>query len=289
MRRALVAGLVLVIVALAGRSAWRTPTAALLRLKLALDRHDLGAVMEAVDAEALADQALTALLDEPAGDAERIRLVVRGDGAWLPAISSAREYLRLRIERDVARLVEDPGRLRPVSWTDLRRSIATVRRSGAVAHVVFAGGEGTEYALRLRWSRGRWRIVAVERDGAALLRAGAPISTSPVCDCSAPAPPPAAETEPPDQEARRRSRSPRRPFARRLSNGSWAVQVSSTTDAIEAELEREWLAGRGEEAFVMPAEIRGTTWQRVLVGGYATRAEAEASLARLRRLDTAVP
>jgi cell division protein FtsN len=67
------------------------------------------------------------------------------------------------------------------------------------------------------------------------------------------------------------------------------VQVSSTTDAIEAELEREWFAERGQSAFVMPAEVGGTRWQRVLVGRYATRAEAEASLSRLRDLDVGVP
>jgi cell division protein FtsN len=88
---------------------------------------------------------------------------------------------------------------------------------------------------------------------------------------------------------RPRSRGPRRAFARRLSTGGWAVQVSSTTDALEAEMEREWFAGRGQSAFVMPAEVRGTRWQRVMIGRYATRVEAEASLARLRDLDVGVP
>lgn len=313
MRRALVAGVVLVSVVLAARSAWRTPTVALVRLKMALDRHDLEAVMDAVDTRALADQALSALLEEPAGDSERVRLVVRGEGAWLPAVSSARDYLRLRVERDLAAFVEDPEHfLPPVSWTALQRSIATLRRSGAVAQGVVELEEGKEYVVRLRWSGGRWRIVAVERDGAGLLRVGAPVAASPACDCnpatvspSVPATPSGhderfAPADPlplakpvvlslPPPLPRPRHRAARLPFARRMTNGSWTVQVSSTTDAVEAELEREWLAHRGEEAFVMPAAVRGTTWQRVLVGGYPTRAEAEAGLARLRSLDTAVP
>jgi hypothetical protein len=67
------------------------------------------------------------------------------------------------------------------------------------------------------------------------------------------------------------------------------VQVSSTTDPVEAEIERDWFEERGQSAFVMSADVRGTRWQRVLVGRYATRAEAEASVARLRDLEVGVP
>lgn len=306
MRAGLIAGVVLVVAVLTAVLAWRTPTAALVRLKLALDRHDLTSVTAAIDADALADEALAALLEEPANGTDRIRLVLRGDGAWLPAIASARDYLRLRVERDVERLVEDPEHMLRVSWGELRRALATLRRSGAIAHVLFARDEGTQYVVRLRWGGGRWRIVAVERDGGGLLLAGAPLPATPACDCSAacatpalPVAPPAAPpgyderfvpAEPVVFPARRpRHRRPRQAFSRRLNGGHWAVQVSSTTDAAQAELEREWLAQRGQSAFVMTADVRGTTWQRVLVGRYATRAEAEASLTRLRVLEAGVP
>jgi hypothetical protein len=281
------------------------------RLKLALDRHDLGSVMAAVDGDALADQALAALLEEPAPGTDRIRLVLRGDGAWLPAIASARDYLRLRVEQDVQRLVEDPEQMLRVSWTAFRRSLDTLGRSGNIAQVVFARDDGTQYVVHLRWSAGRWRIVAVERDGGGLLLAGAPASACQPCECgvlSTPALPDTPATSPPERDEhfvpaeplppaepvlfsppRRRGRGPRRAFARRLLTGGWAVQVSSTTDLAEAELERAWFAERGQSAFVVPAEVRGTVWQRVLVGRYATRAEAEASLVRLRNLEVGVP
>jgi len=69
--------------------------------------------------------------------------------------------------------------------------------------------------------------------------------------------------------------------------GNRAVLIGLVAGVFQVQLEREWLADRGQSAFVMPADVRGTTWQRVLVGRYPTRAEAEASLARLRDLDAA--
>jgi hypothetical protein len=307
------AGIVLVAAVLAGRAFWTTPSVALFRLKLALDRHDLGAVMAAVDADALADQALAAMLEEPMDGTDRIRLVLRGDGAWLPAIASARDYLRLRVEQDVQRLVEDPEEMLRVSWTEFRRSLDTLEPTGAIARFMFERDEGTRYAVHLRWSAGRWRIVAVERDGGGLLLAGTPVAavTPPACECgllATPAlavPPPVASPErdehfapadplPPAEPVafsppKPRRRGPSRAFARQLSSGSWAVQVSSTTDPVEAEIERDWFEERGQSAFVMSADVRGTRWQRVLVGRYATRAEAEASVARLRDLEVGVP
>ena len=310
MRRGLMAGVALVAVLLAGRAVWRSPTVALVRLKLALDRHDLGVALAGVDTDARADQALATLLEEPAPGTDRIRLVLRSDGAWLPAIGSARDYLRLRVEHEVQRLVEDPDQMLRVSWAEFRRSLGTLQRSGNIAQLVFARDEGTEYGVHLRWSGRAWRIVAVEHDGGGLLT-GAPVSAAPSGGCSAPATPSVSEPpakSPPDHDERfappeplppaepvlfspprPRRRGPRRAFARRLSSGAWAVQVSSTTDAADAEIEREWFAEQGQSAFVMPAEVRGTTWQRVMVGRYATRAEAEASLARLRGLDVGVP
>jgi hypothetical protein len=78
-----------------------------------------------------------------------------------------------------------------------------------------------------------------------------------------------------------RPRGKRSPFVRRLDDGQWTVQIVATVDAVEADLEREWYDSMGEPAFVDEAEVRGTIWQRVQVGRYATRAEAAETLARL--------
>jgi cell division septation protein DedD len=80
----------------------------------------------------------------------------------------------------------------------------------------------------------------------------------------------------------------RAPFIRRLEDGSWTVQVASTVDDDEAELEREWFESAGEPAFIRDAEVRGQTWRRVLIGRYPTRAEAERTRVRLEDQATAV-
>src|SRR5213594_1173291 len=151
---------------------WRSPTVTLLRLKLALDRHDLAGVESAVDFDALTGAALSGLLEDRAGESETVRLALRGKGGWLPAMASARDYLKIRLQRTVEQMVEEPTAMRQVSWADLRRALATLRREGAVAFFVYRDGDdGPEYAVRLRSTSGRWRIVAVERQNVqALLR-----------------------------------------------------------------------------------------------------------------------
>jgi hypothetical protein len=65
------------------------------------------------------------------------------------------------------------------------------------------------------------------------------------------------------------------------------VQIASTVDAVEADLEREWFESIGEPAFVSEAEVRGQIWRRILVGRYPTRTEAAETLTRLADRDAA--
>jgi hypothetical protein len=275
---------------------WRSPTVTLVRLKLALDRHDLAGVASAVDFDALTGAALSGLFEDRAGESETVRLALRGKGGWLPAVASARDYLKIRLQRTVERMVEEPTAMRQVSWADLRRALATLRREGAVAFFVYRDGDdGPEYAVRLRSTSGRWRIVSVERRGVqALLRAapahgGTGTETALGTSASAEDVALGAERFPMGvDEAELLANvvpAPRhraqQPFARRLEDGSWTVQVASTTDALEAEAEREWFSRRKEPAFLLPGTVRGTTWQRVMIGRYPTSADAARAVERL--------
>lgn len=300
MRRIAVAAVV-VATLLAGRAVWRSPTAALVSLKLGLDRRDLSAVAAALDYHAITDAALARLVEGRPEEPVDIRLVLRGENAWIPAVSSARAYLRVRLEREVERLVEDPEQALEVSWEDLRRALATLRRSGSMARFRVPGRRGEEYVVRMRQGSGRWRIVAVDRDGEPALLGPArpePQQASAERDDEAPREP-TIEVEATDTDVAGtlapivaeypsehlklppRPRGKRSPFLRRLDDGRWTVQVAATVDAVEADLEREWFDSIGERAFVDAADVRGTTWQRVQVGRYATRAEAAETLARL--------
>ncbi len=300
MRRVVVA-LMVVATLLAGLSVWRSPTAALVSLKLALDRRDLSAVAGALDYHALTDAALARLVEGRPEEPVDIRLVLRGENAWIPAVSSARAYLRVRLEREVERLVEDPEHALDVSWEDLRRALATLRRSGSVARFRLPGRQGEEYVIRMRQGGGRWRIVAVDRDGEPVLlgpadpdlqpasaesgdeRPSEPVVEAGVAeaDVAGTLAPIVAEYSSERVQPLPRPRGKRSPFVRRLDDGRWTVQIVATVDAGEADLEREWFDSIGEPAFVAEAEVRGQTWQRVQVGRYATRAEAAETLARL--------
>jgi cell division septation protein DedD len=301
MMRRVVLALVIVATLLAGLAVWRSPTAALVSLKLALDRRDLSAVAAALDYHAITDAALAQLVEGRPEEPVDIRLVLRGENAWIPAVSSARAYLRVRLEREVERLVEEPEHALDVSWEDVRRALATLRRSGSVARFRVPGRRGEEYVIRMRQGGGRWRIVAVDRDGEPVLLGPAPPEPQPASAESADEQPnepeieaqvadadvdgtlapmvaeyPSEHLQPPP-----RPRGKRSPFVRRRADGTWTVQVIATVDAVEADLEREWFDSIGEPAFVDEADVRGTTWQRVQVGRYATRAEAADTLARL--------
>ncbi len=165
------AGVVLVVM-----WAWalRTPTASLVQLKLALDRHDLAAVERRVDRQALASEALAGLVDETNGAAQPIRLAIRGDAGWLPAIPSARSWLRLQLDRTIERLVEDPAARLTVSWEQLENTLDTLQRSGATAFFRFTDDDGATYAVRMRQGWWHWRIVSIEQDGRPLLLAPSP-------------------------------------------------------------------------------------------------------------------
>jgi general secretion pathway protein A len=76
-------------------------------------------------------------------------------------------------------------------------------------------------------------------------------------------------------------RSEPRPFPREVGPGQWSVQVAAVRDAAAASRARETLARRGLAAVVAPGLVGGTTWHRVLVGRYATRADAERAAATL--------
>jgi hypothetical protein len=296
---------------LGGWTAWRSPTATLVSLKLALDRRDLSGVERALDYRALTEAALSRVVDGRPEEPADIRLVLRGENAWVPAVASARAYLRIRLERGVEALVEDPERSFDVSWEDLRRALATLRRSGSVARFRVPGRDGEEYVVRMRQAGSRWRIVGIERDGEPVLLGPREREPLPMAQNDggqgdgtgdrndAAANPEFAEAvvEPEAHVAalvdesttglvralpRPRPRSgPQAPFIRRLEDGTWTVQAASTVDAVEADLEREWLDSAGEPAFVEEADVRGRTWRRVLVGRYPTRAGAEETVARL--------
>jgi hypothetical protein len=314
MRKAVIA-IVTIAALLGGRAVWRSPTASLVSLKLALDRRDLSGVERVLDYRALTDAALARLVDGRPEEPADVRLVLRGENAWVPAVSSARAYLRMRLERSVAQLVEDPAHALDVSWEDLRRAAATLRRTGSVARFRVAGRHGEEYVMRMRQYDGRWRIVAVDRDGEPVLlgagereplpaAAGADDrdvhAAAPEADIAVAAGPDggiaeahmAALIDESSASAREtpRPRAPLRkwsPFLRRLDDQTWTVQIASTVDAVEADLEREWFESIGEPAFVSEAEVRGQIWRRILVGRYPTRTEAAETLTRLADRDAA--
>jgi hypothetical protein len=276
-------------VLLGGLAVWRTPTVALIRLKLALDGQDLIAVTQALDRRALLGSALGDL--EEAAPAEPAR----------SAIVPTRAQLEIRLDRILERLIEDPEYRLRVSWDDLRTTLGTLRRTGAVAFFLYRTDQGAEYVVRMRRQSGSWRIVSVERDGlqALLTRprtadvaaaptappappaddtaAAAPqIGTMAVLveqEAVAPPPEPPAATLPPVRSAHA--------FVRRLDASTWTVQAASSKDPAEADLLRAALAQHGEDAFVLPVDVQGSRWFRVLVGRYTRAAEAERVAAKL--------
>ena len=80
MRRTVASGVIAGAVMVGGLWTWRSPTVTLVRLKLALDRHDLAGVESAVDFDALTGAALSGLLEDRAGESETVRLALRGKG-----------------------------------------------------------------------------------------------------------------------------------------------------------------------------------------------------------------
>jgi cell division septation protein DedD len=76
---------------------------------------------------------------------------------------------------------------------------------------------------------------------------------------------------------------PTRPPSTQASTGQWTVQVGATVDSREALQLTLRLRALGFAAYTVQAPLRGQTWYRVRVGRYATRDEARAEEARLRR------
>lgn len=66
-------------------------------------------------------------------------------------------------------------------------------------------------------------------------------------------------------------------------DSGWVIQVRSTTDRSQADTLTRALVVDGYQAFVVPAEIDGTTWYRVRVGRYRSRDDAETVERRLAR------
>ena len=91
MWRTVASGVIAGAVMVGGLWAWRSPTVTLVRLKLALDHHDLAGVESALDFDALTGAALSGLLEDRAGESETVRLALRGKGGWLPAVASAQD------------------------------------------------------------------------------------------------------------------------------------------------------------------------------------------------------
>lgn len=309
------------VVVVLGALALRTPTASLVQLKLAIDRHDLAAVERRVDEQALASEALAGLVEN---DAQPVRLAIRGDEGWLPAIQSARSWLRLRIDRAIERLVEDPASGFSVTWEQLEDTLDSLDQSGATASFRFIDADGAAYAVRMRQGWWHWRIVSISQDGQPLLLVPTPqaeqtaavaeqdapvedvpvsgIVTEPPADVALdehpveepqiaePAPLPrlapmvtaSATTTPPAAPSARSHWTPGgRPFVRRLDGTSWTVQVGSSTDALAAAVQRDRIASQGESATVQAVTVRGTQWHRVLVGAFPTKREADQVAVRL--------
>lgn len=271
-----------------GLAVWRTPTVALLRLKLALDGQDLTAVEQAIDRHALVQSALGDLADAPAPDPAR------------GTLEPTRAQLGIRLARTLERLVEDPEYRLRVSWADLRATLATLRRTGAVAFFLYRADDGAEYVVRLRRAWARWRVVSVEREGAQALLArprsnvlaAVPAPPAPGSE-EGPAAPTATGTlaalvEPealaPPVEHVPPPRAPAQPlhaFVRRLDAETWTVQTWSSQDPAAADQHRLALTERGEDAFVLAVKVQGARWYRVLVGRYARAAEAERAALKL--------
>ncbi len=129
-----------------------------------------------------------------------------------------------------------------------------------------------------------------------------------------PAPPPAREAEEPAEADRPAARPPDTPPAgeagtaepepggrrnRRnrpaeepapvVPKGSVVIQVFSSADRSQAEVQRERLVGGGYQAFLSPVEVKGHTMYRVRIGPFSSRDEALKVAEKVRKaykLDT---
>jgi cell division septation protein DedD len=114
----------------------------------------------------------------------------------------------------------------------------------------------------------RTEIVPVQapkaRPAPAAKRAAAPVDPAP-----APAPKAQARSAP----APRASPEPPPPAS------PWSIQLGASTDPADAKR----LAAKHPGALVVSADVDGRRWYRVRLGGFASRGDAQAALARLER------
>jgi len=65
--------------------------------------------------------------------------------------------------------------------------------------------------------------------------------------------------------------------------GRWTVQVSTTTDPLQAVMLARKLRAKGYDAYTVQGPIGGLMWYRVRVGRFADKAAAQASERRLKQ------
>lgn len=63
---------------------------------------------------------------------------------------------------------------------------------------------------------------------------------------------------------------------------TWAVQVTATTDALEAVMFARQLRQKGYDAYTVQGPVGGVTWYRVRVGRFPDRADAKATERRIK-------
>lgn len=68
-----------------------------------------------------------------------------------------------------------------------------------------------------------------------------------------------------------------------VASGRWTVQVSATTDPLQAVMLARKLRSKGYDAFTVQGPIGGLMWYRVRVGRYADKAAAQGAERRLKQ------
>jgi cell division septation protein DedD len=70
---------------------------------------------------------------------------------------------------------------------------------------------------------------------------------------------------------------------RATGSGRWTVQVSATTDPLQAVMMARKLRAKGYDAYTVQGPIGGLMWYRVRVGRFADKAQAQAIERRLKK------
>ena len=93
---------------------------------------------------------------------------------------------------------------------------------------------------------------------------------------------PATAPKPASTPARQTAVNAEAPTKREAPANLWSVQAMASTDKRLASDWLQKLKGKGYEAFLIEADIKGQTWHRVRVGAFETRQEAENLRAALK-------